>query len=161
MSELQAKKEKAEEIIRTYADMIYRLALQNLKNPDDASDIFQEVCISLLTKNAPLYDDVHIKYWLIRVTINKCRDLRKSAWNTRTEPLKPDFSVQAKEDLSALELVFSLPINYRNVVYLYYFEKYTVTEIAQILGKSKNTISSQLQRARKKLRTILEDGDNL
>ena len=161
MSELQAKKEKAEEIIRTYADMIYRLALQNLKNPDDASDIFQEVCISLLTKNAPLYDDVHIKYWLIRVTINKCRDLKKSAWRTRTETLKPDFSVQATEDLSALELVFSLPINYRNVVYLYYFEKYTVTEIAQILGKSKNTISSQLHRARKKLRTILEDGDNL
>lgn len=161
MSELQAKKEKAEEIIRTYADMIYRLALQNLKNPDDASDIFQEVCISLLTKNAPLYDDVHIKYWLIRVTINKCRDLRKSAWRIRTEMLKPDFSVQAEEDLSALDLIFSLPINYRNVVYLYYFEKYTVTEIAQILGKSKNTISSQLQRARKKLRTILEDGDNL
>ncbi len=161
MSELQAKKEKAEEIIRTYADMIYRLALQNLKNPDDASDIFQEVCLSLLTKNAPLYDDVHIKYWLIRVTINKCKDLRKSVWNTRTEPLKLDFVEKAEEDLSALELIFSLPINYRNVVYLYYYEKYTVTEIAQILGKSKNTVSSQLQRARKKLRTILEDGDNL
>lgn len=161
MSDLTAKKEKAEQIVRQHADMIYRIALQNLKNPDDASDIFQEVCLSLLTKNAPLFDDVHIKHWLIRVTINKCRNLRKSVWNTRTEPLKPDFSVAKEEDLSALELIFSLPINYRNVVYLYYFEQYTVPEISEILGKSKNTVNSQLQRARKKLREILEDGDSL
>lgn len=161
MSELQAKREKAEQIIREHADMIYRIALQNLKNPDDASDIFQEVCISLLTKNAPLYDDVHIKNWLIRVTINKCKNFRKSVWNTRTEPLTPDFNGQGKDDVSALELIFSLPINYRNVVYLYYFEQYTVPEIADILGKSKNTVNSQLQRARKKLRNILEDGDSL
>ena len=161
MSELQAKREKAEQIIREHADMIYRIALQNLKNPDDASDIFQEVCISLLTKNAPLYDDVHIKNWLIRVTINKCKNFRKSVWNTRTEPLTPDFNSQGKDDVSALELIFSLPINYRNVVYLYYFEQYTVPEIAQILDKSNNTVNSQLQRARKKLRNILEDGDSL
>lgn len=161
MSELQAKREKAEQIIREHADMIYRIALQNLKNPDDASDIFQEVCISLLTKNAPLYDDVHIKNWLIRVTINKCKNFRKSVWNTRTEPLTPDFNGQGKDDVSALELIFSLPINYRNVVYLYYFEQYTVPEIAKILDKSKNTVNSQLQRARKKLRNILEDGDSL
>lgn len=161
MSDLTAKKEKAEQIIRQHADMIYRIALQNLKNPVDAQDIFQEVCLSLLTKNAPLFDDVHIKHWLIRVTINKCRNLRKSVWNTRTEPLNPDFSTAKEEDLSALELIFSLPINYRNVVYLYYFEQYTVPEIAQILGKSKNTVNSQLQRARKKLRKILEDGDSL
>ncbi len=161
MSDLTTKKEKAEQIIRQHADMIYRIALQNLKNPDDASDIFQEVCLSLLTKNAPLFDDVHIKHWLIRVTINKCRNLRKSVWNTRTEPLTPDFSAAKEEDLSALELIFSLPINYRNVVYLYYFEQYTVPEISEILGKSKNTVNSQLQRARKKLREILEDGDSL
>lgn len=161
MSDLTAKKEKAEDIIRQHADMIYRIALQNLKNEADAQDIFQEVCLSLLTKNAPLYDDVHIKHWLIRVTINKCRNLRKSVWNTRTEPLKLDFSVNKEEDLSALELIFSLPINYRNVVYLYYFEQYTVPEISEILGKSKNTVNSQLQRARKKLREILEDGDSL
>ena len=161
MSELQAKREKAEQIIREHADMIYRIALQNLKNPDDANDIFQEVCISLLTKNAPLYDDVHIKNWLIRVTINKCKNFRKSVWNTRTEPLKPEFNTQENEDASALELIYSLPINYRNVVYLYYFEQYTVPEIAKILGKSKNTVNSQLQRARKKLRNILEDGDSL
>lgn len=161
MSDVIEKKKRAEHIIREHADMIYRIALQNLKNPDDASDIFQEVCLSLLTKNAPLYDDVHIKNWLIRVTINKCKNHRKSVWNTRTEPLNPDFNAQVNEDTSALELIFSLPINYRNLVYLYYYEKYTVPEIAEILGKSKNTVNSQLQRARKKLKTILEDGDSL
>ncbi|MBQ7134036.1 MAG: sigma-70 family RNA polymerase sigma factor [Ruminococcus sp.] len=161
MTEYGNIKEKAEQIVRQHADMIYRIALQNLKNEADAQDVFQEVCLSLLTKNAPLFDDVHIKHWLIRVTINKCKNLRKSVWNTRTEPLKPDFSVAKEEDLSALELIFSLPINYRNVMYLYYFEQYTVPEISEILKKSKNTVNSQLQRARKKLREILEDGDSL
>lgn len=55
----------------------------------------------------------------------------------------------------------SLPTHYRNVIYLYYYEEYTIPEIAEILGKSKNTISSQLQRARKKLKKILEEGEQL
>lgn len=55
----------------------------------------------------------------------------------------------------------SLSTHYRNVIYLYYYEEYTIPEIAEILGKSKNTISSQLQRARKKLKKILEEGEQL
>lgn len=160
MSDKTAEVERVEHIIREYADMIYRIALQNLKNTTDAQDVFQEVCLSLLIKNAPLYDDVYIKHWLIRVTINKCKNLRKSVWRTRTQELKPDSNSTCEQDNSALELVLSLPKNYRNVVYLYYFEKYTIIEIAKLLGKSQNTINSQLQRARKKLRKILEDGDN-
>lgn len=117
--------------------------------------------MSLLTKNAPLYDDVHIKHWLIRVTINKCKNFKNTVWQSRTEPL--DFKMQGEvtQDNSALELIQTLPKNYRNVVYLYYFEEYTVPEIAEILGASKNTVNSQLQRARKKLRKILEEGDDL
>ena len=161
MSDTVDNKSRAELLIRKHADMIYRIALQNLKNPDDASDIFQEVCLSLLTKNAPLYDDVHIKHWLIRVTINKCKNFKNTVWQSRTEPL--DFKMQGEvtQDNSALELIQTLPKNYRNVVYLYYFEEYTVPEIAEILGASKNTVNSQLQRARKKLRKILEEGDDL
>lgn len=159
MSEMISSKERAECIIREHADMIYRIALQNLKNPDDASDIFQEVCLSLLTKNAPLYDDVHIKHWLIRVTINKCKNLKKTVWHKRTEPL--DFNTEGEyfQDNSVLELLYTLPVPYRNVVYLYYYEEYTIPEIAEILGESKNTVNSRLQRARRKLRKILEEGD--
>ncbi len=162
MTEYGNIKEKAEQIVRQHADMIYRIALQNLKNPDDASDIFQEVCLSLLTKNAPLFDDVHIKHWLIRVTINKCKNFKKSLWQQKTEPLNPDFEGGAEtQGIDAFELLYTLPKSYRNIIYLYYFEDYTVPEIAEILGENKNTVNSKLQRSRKKLRKILEEGDSL
>ncbi len=161
MSEQNEKIIQAEKIIRQYADMIYRIAMHNLKNPADAEDIFQEVCLTLLTKNAPLFDDVHIKNWLIRVTINKCKNFIKSHWQSKTEAL--DLSRENSNETQNLipELVYSLPKKYRNIVYLYYYEEYTVPEIAEILGENKNTVNSRLQRARKKLKEILEEGDNL
>lgn len=161
MSEQQTKINQAEKVIRQYADMVYRIALHNLKNTSDAEDIFQEVCLTLLTKNAPLFDDVHIKRWLIRVTINKCKNFSKSLWQSKTETL--DLSREDSRETENLipELVYSLPQKYRNIVYLYYYEEYTVAEIAEILGENKNTVNSKLQRARKKLKEILEEGDNL
>ncbi len=161
MSTSIAKKERAEQIIRRHADMVYRIALQNLKNPADAEDIFQDVALTLLTKNAPLYDDVHIKNWLIRVTINKCNNFRRTPWQSRTEPLSLYTDVATEPNNSALELLYTLPKKYRNVIYLYYYEEYTVPEIAEILGENKNTVNSRLQRARKKLKEILKEGDNL
>lgn len=161
MADQTARLRQAERIIREYADMIYRIALQNLKNTADAEDIFQDVCLTLLTNNAPLFDDVHIKNWLIRVTINKCKNFSKSLWQNKTEPL--DLSRENPEATSDSipELVYSLPQKYRNIVYLYYYEEYTVPEIAEILGENKHTINSRLQRARKKLKEILEEGDTL
>lgn len=162
MTEYGNIKEKAEQIVRQHADMIYRIALQNLKNEADAQDIFQEVCLSLLTKSAPLFDDVHIKHWLIRVTINKCKNFKKSQWQQKTEPLNLQCERGAKDkETEAFELLYTLPKSYRNIIYLYYFEEYTVPEIAEILGENKNTVNSKLQRSRKKLRKILEEGDSL
>ena len=156
--EIQGTKEKAEEIIRQHADMIYRIALQNVKNPSDAQDIFQEVCVALLTKNAPLFDELHIKNWLIRVTINKCNNFNKSVWQNRTDSIDNHIDLMAPETKMILDELSELSPNYRNVIYLYYYEEYTIPEIAQILGKSQNTISAQLQRARKKLKKILDEG---
>lgn len=154
-----SKKAKAEKIIEKHADMIYRIALQNLKNQADAEDIFQDVCITLLTKEAPLDDDAHIKHWLIRVTINKCNNLKKSLWHKRTDSIDDYTELVAPQTQSVLEELFRLPASYRNIIYLYYYEEYTVAEIAEILKKNKNTVNSQLQRARKKLKNILEEGD--
>ena len=162
MSQNISKTEKAEQVVRLYADMIYRIALHNLKNEADAQDIFQEVCLTLLTKEAPLFDDVHLKHWLIRVTINKCKNFKKSLWQQRTESsvdYLPDGEIDVESQV--FELIYSLPQKYRNVVYLYYCEEYTVPEIAEILRENKNTVNSKLQRARKRLRKILEEGDDI
>lgn len=162
MSQMFSKTEKAEQVVRLYADMIYRIALQNVKNEADAQDIFQEVCMTLLTKEAPLFDDVHLKYWLIRVTINKCKNFKKSIWQQKTEAIDDTLLSDAGDDESrVLELIYSLPQKFRNVVYLYYCEEYTVPEIAEILRENKHTVNSRLQRARKRLRKILEEGDDI
>ncbi|MBQ7965278.1 MAG: sigma-70 family RNA polymerase sigma factor [Ruminococcus sp.] len=153
-------KMQAERVIRQYADMIFRIALQNLKNKADAEDILQDVSLALLTKNAPLYDESHIKSWLIRVTLNKCKNFHKSAHRTKTEPLSDYVELCAKEDQRLLEDVMGLPKNYRNTLYLFYYEGYSIDEIAKLLNKKPSTVGSWLHRARKKLKTIILDGGN-
>ncbi len=148
-----------EQTIRTYADMIYRIAYQNTGSYDDAEDILQEVSIALVTKNAPLHDEEYLKRWLIRVTINKCRDLYRHQQRNKTESLEDHLDTPATAKKEVWEELFRLPEKQRTVLYLYYYESFTLQEIADLLKKSINTVSSDLQRARKKLKTILmEEG---
>lgn len=150
--------EHAEAIFRQYADMIYRIALHNLKNPADADDILQEVCLVLITKPIP-EDEEHLKRWLIRVTINKCRDLSRSYWRRNRESLDDYEHIEAQEPPGIPEEVQELPERYRNIIYLYYCEEYTVSEIAEILRMNVNTVKSGLRRAREQLRKLLTDSD--
>ena len=152
--------EEAEQIIRQYSDMIYRIAVHNLGNIADAEDILQDVCISLLTKCPKQRDPEHIKAWLIRVTINKCNSLHRLAWRRRRESLEDYTHLEAPEQSEIMEEIRLLPKDYRNIIYLYYYESYTIAEIAKILGKNPNTVSSYLQRARKKLKALLTEGED-
>ena len=150
--------ELIEQTVRKYADMIFRLAYQNLKNYSDAEDILQEVSVALITKNAPLGDPEHLRSWIVRVTLNKCKDFHKAFWRRNTEPIDDHLELIAPEQQEVLEELFSLPDNYRLIIYLYYYEAFTISEIADLLGKSPNTVSSSLQRARKKLKKLLTEG---
>lgn len=149
-------KEKIETVLREHADMIYRIAYQNTRSRADADDIFQEVCLCLVTKNAPLDDENHLKSWLIRVTLNQCKNLHKSAWHSRTEGLS-DNILYEQEDIHLLDEVRKLPPNHRNAVYLYYYEGFSVAEIAELMGTKPNTVSSWLLRGRKKLKQFLSE----
>ncbi|MBQ9516244.1 MAG: sigma-70 family RNA polymerase sigma factor [Ruminococcus sp.] len=150
--------EQAERIIKKYSDMIYRIAVHNLKNPADAEDIMQEVCLTLLTKCPVDRDDAYVKHWLIRVTINKCSSFRRQFWQTKRESIDDYLHLRAPEERGVMDEVLMLPRKERNIIYLYYYEKYTIKEIAAILGMNPNTVSSSLQRARKKLKNILTEG---
>ena len=149
----------AERIIRQYSDMIYRIAVHNCQSSADAEDIMQEVFIELLTKCPCPDGPEHLKAWLIRVTINKCRSLHRLAWRRKSVPLEECAELAQPEQSSVMEEIWQLPETMRNVIYLYYYEDYTIAEIAKILGKNANTVSSTLQRARRKLRDILEEGE--
>ncbi len=144
--------------VKQYSAMIFRIAYQNLRNYHDAEDIMQEVGLYLLTGNPPLDEPEHLKCWIITVTIHKCKDMKKAAWRTRTEPIDNYLSLQAPETQEVMEELWRLPENYRNIIYLYYYESFTIAEIAQILGKSQNTVGSSLRRARKKLERLLVEG---
>lgn len=155
--------EKTELVFRQYADMIYRIAMHNLENSADAEDILQDVCMALMTGKPP-QDEEHLKRWLIRVTINKCKNLKRSFWRRNRESLSDYTHLESPPVPCLPEEIFELPDSYRNIIYLYYFEDYTIPEIAQILGKNENTVKSSLQRARKKLKKLLteeeSDGEN-
>ena len=152
--------EKTERIIRQHADMIYRIAVHNCQNAADAEDILQDVCIDLLTKCPCRDDPEHLKAWLIRVTINKCRSLHRLAWRRRSVPLDECAELAQPEERGVMEEIRQLPETMRNVIYLYYYEDLTIAEVAEVLGMNPNTVSSTLQRARRKLKDLLEEGEN-
>lgn len=150
-------------VVQDYSDMVIRIAYQNLRKEKDAEDVAQDVFLKLVQFCDSFNDYEHVKAWLIRATINKCKDFRKSAWFRKTVPMTNEQQFKSKEQSEISEImeeIWQLPENYRNIIYLYYFEGYTIPEIARIISKKVNTVNSQLQRARKKLKNIiLEEGD--
>lgn len=145
--------EKISVALKKYSDMVRRICFIYLHSSADVDDIFQEVFLKLLQNETKFESDEHEKAWLIRVTINKCKDMLKSFWRKKvdaTESIeminKAGFEDKAESEL--MEIVLSLPDKYKDVIYLFYYEEYTVPEIAKLLKKNENTIYSHLHRAR-------------
>lgn len=150
--------EEAARAIGQYGDMVRRLCLVHLKNPADTEDIFQNVFLKYVLSPVVFESPEHEKAWLIRVTINACRDLVKSFFRSRTVPLEELLDQPApllEEHREVLEAVLALPPKYRDAVYLHYYEGYTAAEIGKLLGKNTNTVYTLLNRAREQLRETL------
>lgn len=143
--------------IEQYADTVRRICLVHLKNHADTEDIFQTVFVKYLLHTAPFASPEHERAWIIRVTLNACKDLLRSVFRRRTVSLEEVAEQPAPPDehRAVLQAVQALPAAYRDVVYLHYYEGYTVPEIARILGKNVNTIYTRLTRARGLLRQTL------
>ena len=146
-----------------YADTVRRICLVHLKNYADREDIFQTVFLKYALSSLRFSGPEHEKAWLIRVTVNACKDLLKSFFRSRTVPLEELLEQSAPlppDHREVLEAVLSLPERYRDVVYLHYYEEYTAPEIARVLGKNVNTVYTLLSRAKQMLREQLGgDGD--
>lgn len=148
--------------VEQYADTVRRICLVHLKNYADTEDIFQTVFVKYLLHTAPFASPEHEKAWIIRVTINACKDLLRSVFRRRTVPLDEAAELPAppEEHRAVLQAVQGLPAAYRDVVYLHYYEGYTAPEIAQILGRNVNTVYTRLTRARGLLRQALGGDDD-
>lgn len=141
--------------IERYADLVFRLCMVNLKNRSDAEDVFQTVFLKYTLHNQPFASAEHEKAWLIRITVNACKDLLKSFFRRNTISLEEAAAAVSPEHAAVLEAVWSLPKDYRDAVYLHYYEGYTAPEIAAILKKNPNTVYTHLTRGRTMLKEIL------
>jgi RNA polymerase sigma-70 factor (ECF subfamily) len=142
-----------------YADTIRRICFIHLKNHADVEDVFQEVFLKYILYERLYESDAHEKAWLIRVTINQCKDVLKSFFRRKVYSLNEiemeptyEFDDTCNEVLNA---VLSLPDKYRDVIYLHYYEGYTAVEIAKLLDRRENTVYTWLTRGKSKLKELL------
>lgn len=151
--------QETDRAIEQYSDTVRRLCMVYLKNHEDAEDIFQTVFLKYVLSSMSFESAEHEKAWLIRVTINACKDFLKNFFRNHIVPLEELLEQPAPlppDHREVLEAVLSLPKKYREVVYLHYYEEYTAPEIGRILGKNANTIYTLLTRSKKMLREKLE-----
>lgn len=147
-----------------FGDTVLRAAYNCVGSFAEAEDITQEVFLTLHAKPQKFNDDNHLKAWLLRAALNRCRDYHKS-FRKRNQRQLEDVNEAllsyefTPEDKSLLDKISALPEKYSSVLYLYYYEDYSVKEIAEMLGKNENTVSSLLRRARQKLKFELEEED--
>lgn len=155
-----------EELMTAHYNTLLRIAVQHTGNRPEAEDIVQETFLRLLESGREFRDSEHAKAFLIRAVINRCRDYLRSARHRRnislTEAAESGLPAEGQgipggEVREVLDAVRRLRPEYRDVIYLYYYENYSIKEIASILRKSSNTVSSWLTRARKELKEVLGD----
>lgn len=155
------EKINVEEALAAYGDMVFRLALIQMKNRSEAEDVFQEVFLRLVRYQDRIQGEAHVKPWLIRVTVNCCRKQFDNAYRKRTVPMDRDLGTEETyemedPDRTVYEAVMNLPDDYRSAVHLFYYEQYSVKEIAGLLEMSESAVKTRLSRARGMLRETLK-----
>lgn len=146
----------AEETVRRYGSMVYRIALSQTKNKEDAEDVFQEAFLSLIRSNPSLESEEHRKAWLIRVTLNCCK--KHFRFMKVTVPLTEDIPCEfTPEEEDVYGAVLSLPQKYKTVIHLFYYEDLPVKEIGEILDIKESAVKTRLFRARQMLQPKLRE----
>lgn len=142
-----------------FTDTVYRVAVHNTACTADAEDITQEVFLKLLSYGRPIRGEEHLKAWLIRTAINLCHDTYRK--NSRVEIVENPVSGETGDETeSVLDAVKALPENYRNAIYLHYYEGYTAKEIGKILDTKESTVLSWLSRGRAALKEMIGGFDD-
>lgn len=144
--------------IENYASTVKRICFIHLKNEADTEDICQTVFLKYAMNDKVFDSEAHEKAWIIRVTINACKDLLKSFFRKHTVSLDAYVEQGGVVDAAhseVLEAALALPEKYRRVIYLHYYEGYPAADIAEILRINVNTVYTQLTRAKTLLRDEL------
>ena len=149
---------RAEIILTHYGNSILRLAYSYLHNMHDAEEILQETLIQYLKTSPILENEAYEKAWLFRVASNLSKNRISYNKIRSTDELNESLIAEEREDLSFVwEAVKELPVKYKEVIHLFYYEELSTAEIANILQKKESTVRSHLMRGREKLKSILKE----
>ena len=143
-----------------YKGTVYRIALNYFGNTCDAEDTVQEVFMKLYTSNKKFESDEHVRNWMIRVTINMCKNTLRMPWRNRNvefEELTDTITFEQQDQSELFMSVMSLPEKYRTILYLFYYEEYSIKEIAEMLKLKESAVTTRLSRARNQLRQTLTE----
>ena len=145
-------------LVEKFSGTIYRAAFCCLRNSADADDVTQDAFLALYTSDVDFTGDEHIKAWLIRVAVNRCRNLLRSFRRRVAVPLDEagDIPADPERHDSLLPVVMKLKPKYRVALYMFYYEDMPVKQIADILGEKPTTVTTRLARARQQLKQLLE-----
>ena len=142
-----------------WKDTVFRLAYSYTKNREDADDVTQEVLLALWREEKDFASQEHLRNWLVRVTLNRCKALFRSPWRRREslEDYAETLGFEQPDHTALFLAVMGLERKYRLPLLLHYFFGYSVREIGALLGLPENTVSTRLHRARAKLRDQLTE----
>lgn len=146
---------EAELLVDRYKNHLFAAAFHICKNAADAEDAVQETFLQYLITETQFENEQHIRAWLIRVAINKAKDISRSFWRNKSVPLEDymaELTFETPESEILFEQVMRMPEKYRIVIHLFYYEDYSVREIAGILNLTENNVKVRLNRGRKLLR---------
>jgi len=149
-----------ETVIEAFRHNLYAAAFNICKNAQDAEDVVQDTFIQYWSQNKDFETEQHIRAWLLRVAINKAKNKNNSLFRKKTLPLEDymeSLSFESEESSELFEAVMKLPEKHRIVVHLFYYEDYSVDEIAGILKISSGNVKVRLSRGRKLLRSTLKE----
>lgn len=149
-----------EMLLERYHQNLFAVAFNVCKNREDAEEVVQDAFIQYHLKRLDFQSEEHIRAWLIRVTINKAKNAARTFWRRHRTSLEEtmaalNFNDQESEQL--FEAVMALPQKYRIVVHLFYYEDYSVHEMAELLSLSESNVKTRLSRARAMLRDTLKE----
>ena len=144
--------------IEKYSDMLRRICFLYLKDYADVEDVFQEVFLKFFLNSDSFEDEEHEKAWLCRVTFNKCKDLCKSFWRKKVSSIEEmEIPYESPEQDELIKAVMQLPADYKEIVYLHYYEGRPIPEIAKMMQKNNNTVYTMLRRGKELLKKSAGD----
>ncbi len=148
----------AADALDRYGNAILRCAYSYLHNMADAEEILQDTLVKLLTAAPRFESGAHEKAWLLRVAANLSKNRIEYNALRVSDELDENLAEEGRADLSFVwDAVKDLPVQFREVIHLHYYEGYSTEEISKILGRNPSTIRSDLRRGREKLKTVLKE----